>query len=297
MESVKPDGWDYFAYKYYSDYNKQKDVNDAFVFELPRDWPLRWDGGCQNPLTFNLWLGKVVGIKPTATFLETASELEVEAEQLLWRLDQWDFIRITEKPKAVWYDAPEGAIVNAQVWIKIPLTIIAYNTLPDPVPPPFTPPPLISYNYEVVTELPTTIAEGKIVLFNGTLWRGLLEGESSLEAGTPWPVKGYKELVQRITNQNEYEGFTLGEEIVNDFEYPFDFPRLGEGTFEDAFFNPSDKLLIIEGYVDGFVLKPVITDYSMIKTTNNNGIPVDTIFSQGGTIIIKQYPPQCTEYT
>jgi len=153
MESVKPDGWDYFAYKYYSDYNKQKDVNDAFVFELPRDWPLRWDGGCQNPLTFNLWLGKVVGIKPTQPFLDTATELELEAEQLLWRLDQWEFIRITEKPKAVWYDAPEGAIVNAQVWIKIPLTIIAYNTLPDPVPPPFTPPPLITAYVRTVVDV------------------------------------------------------------------------------------------------------------------------------------------------
>jgi len=48
--------------------------------------------------------------------------------------------------------------------------------------------------YEVVTELPELIEIGELKLYNGTMWRGLLEGESSLPAGTPWPVKGYKEL-------------------------------------------------------------------------------------------------------
>jgi len=49
-------------------------------------------------------------------------------------------------------------------------------------------------SYDVVTELPATITDGRVKLYNGTMWRGLLEGESSLAAGTPWPVKGYKEF-------------------------------------------------------------------------------------------------------
>jgi hypothetical protein len=49
--------------------------------------------------------------------------------------------------------------------------------------------------YAVVTELPATIPVGVQLLYNGTMWRGLLEGESSLAAGTPWPVKGYKDFV------------------------------------------------------------------------------------------------------
>jgi hypothetical protein len=48
--------------------------------------------------------------------------------------------------------------------------------------------------YESVASLPSSIPEGKILLFNGMLWRGLEAGESSLAAGTPWPVKGFKEL-------------------------------------------------------------------------------------------------------
>jgi len=48
--------------------------------------------------------------------------------------------------------------------------------------------------YTPVTELPETLGLGEIVLFNGVLWRGLEEDESSLPTGTPWPVKGYKEF-------------------------------------------------------------------------------------------------------
>ena len=47
--------------------------------------------------------------------------------------------------------------------------------------------------YEIVTTMPTTIPLGKLVLYNGTLWRGLKTGESTLAEGTPFPVKGYKE--------------------------------------------------------------------------------------------------------
>jgi hypothetical protein len=53
--------------------------------------------------------------------------------------------------------------------------------------------------YAVVTELPATIPPGVQLLYNGTMWRGLLEGESSLAAGTPWPVKGYKEYEALVT--------------------------------------------------------------------------------------------------
>jgi len=55
--------------------------------------------------------------------------------------------------------------------------------------------------YAVVTELPATIPIGVQLLYNGTMWRGLLEGESSLAAGTPWPVKGYKEYDANIRRE------------------------------------------------------------------------------------------------
>jgi hypothetical protein len=73
--------------------------------------------------------------------------------------------------------------------------------------------------YRVVTELPETLAVGDVVLFNGTTWRGLLAGESSLPTGTPWPVKGYKEWSGVVT----VDGATVvtNNIIKSDFDVTF----------------------------------------------------------------------------
>jgi hypothetical protein len=67
--------------------------------------------------------------------------------------------------------------------------------------------------YAVVTELPAIIATGLQLLYNGTMWRGLLEGESSLAAGTPWPVKGYKEF--SLFAEVNLNSDTVTREVVN----------------------------------------------------------------------------------
>jgi hypothetical protein len=82
--------------------------------------------------------------------------------------------------------------------------------------------------YAVVDELPETIADGALVLYNGTLWRGLLAGESSLPAGTPWPVKGYKEYVVKLSQLGtdpptaNIISSDVGEPVIS---------RLGEGQY------------------------------------------------------------------
>jgi hypothetical protein len=58
-------------------------------------------------------------------------------------------------------------------------------------------------SYQVVNgiaDLPASISVGVQILTrdSGTMWRGLVAGESSLPAGTPWPVKGYKEYLAYI---------------------------------------------------------------------------------------------------
>lgn len=54
-------------------------------------------------------------------------------------------------------------------------------------------------NYTIVEELPETIDSETILLYNGILWRGLKEGESTLPTGTPWPTIGYKEYSGSIS--------------------------------------------------------------------------------------------------
>ena len=46
----------------------------------------------------------------------------------------------------------------------------------------------------ILTTLPEVVPAGAEFYYNGTKWRGLGAGETSLPEGTPWPVKGYKEV-------------------------------------------------------------------------------------------------------
>jgi hypothetical protein len=56
----------------------------------------------------------------------------------------------------------------------------------------------VTLPYTMVDSLPASIPYGHQVLYNGTMWRGLVEGESTLPAGTPWPVKGYLSIQTNI---------------------------------------------------------------------------------------------------
>lgn len=53
--------------------------------------------------------------------------------------------------------------------------------------------------FEKREDLPPCIDPNKIILYNGTLWRGLNAEETVYEEKTPWPVKGYKEIIIKTT--------------------------------------------------------------------------------------------------
>ena len=61
------------------------------------------------------------------------------------------------------------------------------------------------------------------------MWRGLLEGESSLPAGTPWPVKGYKELICTIA-QSGKDAPGIDTILFSDVDAPV-FTRSGVGAY------------------------------------------------------------------
>jgi hypothetical protein len=60
--------------------------------------------------------------------------------------------------------------------------------------------------YEVVSTLPNTLPEGKIVLYNGTMYRPLLASENIFFPGLPWPIVGYKSF-------KAYLAFNLQENL------------------------------------------------------------------------------------
>jgi len=89
-------------------------------------------------------------------------------------------------------------VLNFTIRIIIPVSQIDQITILQPT---------------VAETLPDMIMPGMLVIFNNTLWRGLLAGESSLPAGTPWPIKGYKELVASVNSaalnaiiQSDFDG-------------------------------------------------------------------------------------------
>ena len=81
--------------------------------------------------------------------------------------------------------------------------------------------------YEVVTSMPTTIPLGKLVLYNGTLWRGLKSGESTLAEGTPWPVSGFKECVGYLTSSASGIVATIKKNNITSLS----FVRTGTGSY------------------------------------------------------------------
>jgi hypothetical protein len=52
----------------------------------------------------------------------------------------------------------------------------------------------------ILTTLPEVVPAGAEFYYQGTKWRGLGAGETGLPEGTPWPVKGYKEVAVQINS-------------------------------------------------------------------------------------------------
>jgi hypothetical protein len=88
--------------------------------------------------------------------------------------------------------------------------------------------------YETVTALPSSIADGVIVLYNKTLWRGLKAGESAWPAGTPWPVSGVKTAFFTVNHDasiltSKFSGFTPTEESN------FSFYKVSTGIYQPKY--------------------------------------------------------------
>jgi hypothetical protein len=96
--------------------------------------------------------------------------------------------------------------------------------------------PALGKAYFDVNALPATIPAGEMVLFNGTLYRPLAEGESSLAAGTPWPVKGYKEYFAAITKElNNSLNVEVLINDVGDISWGHVSTGIYEGVLDNAF--------------------------------------------------------------
>ena len=128
--------------------------------------------------------------------------------------------------------------------------------------------------YEIVTTMPTTIPLGKLVLYNGTLWRGLKTGESTLAEGTPFPVKGYKECSFSFWYNNPTVIVNVRKNDIKDFT----LIRAAAGTYKinDIDFAASNdtEVLVNSGFIQ---------DVSVVTANTEN----DEVIGNGLSIIIR----------
>jgi hypothetical protein len=170
--------------------------------------------------------------------------------------------------------------------------------------------------YRVVTELPETLAVGDVVLFNGTTWRGLLAGESSLPTGTPWPVRGWKESRYRIsaTTSTTITLITIKDDGI--FTLEGVYTLTGKAFIGGEFtINPFEYDIIVAGQItnDDGVAKFISVglfetdigseEYSMYINLYTNDAPTnieeetdaslfpDVDSASSVRLIVRQYPP------
>ncbi len=154
--------------------------------------------------------------------------------------------------------------------------------------------------YAVVEELPDTIPVGTQLLYNGTMWRGLLEGESSLTAGTPIPTRGYWDVVFRLSFNLDTEEI-ISQSLIRD-EYSMNSVTVMEGPpFDITIESPNDWIdLIFEinvtsissdeinCFISGF-LYLLLDSKKLVVTADYGGSEFDGITTL--TAGIKIYPP------
>jgi len=165
--------------------------------------------------------------------------------------------------------------------------------------------------YEVVTDLPTTIPLGKLVLYNGTLWRGLKSGESTLAEETPFPIKGYKEIVIELT-QIGTSAPTL-RVIKNDTDCTFtsSYSSVGRysinnsiflGSINDMVFSlsPLYNLSTVQwAQANAYVASVAVVysdyqqSYFLISSRDYDGLNTDwsPLFETKAVLSVKIYPP------
>lgn len=87
--------------------------------------------------------------------------------------------------------------------------------------------PELGKNFEIYTALPDTMPAGVIGFYNGTFYRALaLDEIFGVNSNTPFPLKGYRELVLQKTNPEFY--ITT---FVNDFGFNFEIRNDAPGIY------------------------------------------------------------------
>ncbi|HMM12453.1 MAG TPA: hypothetical protein PKE03_10205 [Bacteroidales bacterium] len=160
--------------------------------------------------------------------------------------------------------------------------------------------PELDQHYHVVTLLPDTIEPGRLVLFNGRLWRGLLPGESSLPVGIPIPAAGYWSSIFNgfygpalrtdlpVTISSDQDGILLSYNINIPLALNHVVGIVSSGRIEGPGISAIFRSLSFPGYTPLSILIQLSNLSGNQLTPSNAGMPLTNF---NGRAIIKIYPP------
>lgn len=150
----------------------------------------------------------------------------------------------------------------------------------------------------ILTEFPQLDANkaGDQFRYNTTLWTYARENEfGTLPVGTPWPVKGYKELIFKLW----VDGDVMTQVLINDIkDFTVVRENVGVFTISDPYFNKD--VIVPQGYAFGteeFISAYVNTDNNYLYTEGitisltSNNFQLDNNVNQKATISILEFPP------
>jgi hypothetical protein len=136
IKSYTPEGWEFWAGIVRTDYNREKQLNDTMLLEVPRKWPQEWRPKCGHVLEFDMWFGKMWRLRRPVKQMEQHNPSEpVEAMQamhttaaeVLAAMNQDEAMQVLESDHMEFYPSPDGKSVNQQFWLKVPVKLKVWN--------------------------------------------------------------------------------------------------------------------------------------------------------------------------
>jgi hypothetical protein len=131
-----PVGWMFWAGMNRTDYNREKTVQDTMLMIIPRRYPVEWRPQCSYEVDTEFWFGKVTPILRSANQMqqhnpnepvEAMQALHTTAEIFIANVNKDKHIQVLKCDFAEFFYASEGKSINAQYWLRVPVTLKLYH--------------------------------------------------------------------------------------------------------------------------------------------------------------------------
>lgn len=136
IETATPTGYTFWAGHTREAYNMEKTISDTMLLVLPNPYPAQWRAGCSYTVDFSLWFGKMYEIYQSTTrtqqhnpysAIEERKNMHDIVNDTMAMINADEAIAITEVQPIQFYDSPDGASVNRQVWAEVRIKAKVYN--------------------------------------------------------------------------------------------------------------------------------------------------------------------------